>query len=150
MILASQVDWNKKAPHSFNQSRVGFRSGYKFSKILKWSEMAPICKKKWIFWPIFDSSFSYKCAKNENKINLASRTEKACSMNIQSKKSAWFTKYFSCNRDHSFEKNSFEKNAFKSSWESIFDSSYIDSKNATTKKFNFLERTRWKCPLNLA
>ena len=37
------------------------------------------------FWPISDSSFSYKSTKNENKINLASRTEKACSMNIQSK-----------------------------------------------------------------
>ena len=29
------------------------------------------------------------------------------------KKSASFTKYFFCNRGHSFEKNSFEKNAFQ-------------------------------------
>ena len=37
------------------------------------------------FWPIFDSSLSHKSAKNENKINLASVTEEACLMNIQSK-----------------------------------------------------------------
>ena len=41
--------------------------------------------KKWIFWPIFDCSFSYKSAKKENKINLASRTEEECLVNIQSK-----------------------------------------------------------------
>ena len=41
--------------------------------------------KKWSFWPIFDSLFSYKSAKNGNKINLASRTEEACLMNIQFK-----------------------------------------------------------------
>ena len=38
-----------------------------------------------MFWLIFHSSFSYKSAKNENKINLAYRTEEACSMNIHSK-----------------------------------------------------------------
>ena len=37
------------------------------------------------FLPIFDSSSSYKSAKNEIKINLASRIEEACSMNIHSK-----------------------------------------------------------------
>ena len=45
-----------------------------------WAKMWP-----WIFWPIFDSSFSYKSAKNENKINLASQMEEGCSLNIQSK-----------------------------------------------------------------
>ena len=41
--------------------------------------------EKKFFWPIFNSSFSYKSGKNENKINLASKTEEAWSINIQSK-----------------------------------------------------------------
>ena len=125
----------------------------------------PICKKKWIFWPISNSLFSYKSKKNENKINLESRTEEACSMNIQSKKSAWFTKYFSCKRGLSFEKNSFDKNAFevfsvtyheKKSPEGTFFSqspfgnpfSIVHRFEKCKEKFDFLERTRWKSPLN--
>ena len=37
------------------------------------------------FCPIVNSSFVYKSAKNENKINLAFLTEESCSMNFQSK-----------------------------------------------------------------
>ena len=37
------------------------------------------------FLAYFRLLFSYKRAKNENKINLASRTEEACLMIIQSK-----------------------------------------------------------------
>ena len=130
MILASQVDWNKK-----------------------------------IFWPILDSSFNYKSAKNENKINLASRTEEACSMNIQSKNqldspktflvivvtvskrkvlrntrlklSVWFIMYKKCPGGTFFAQNSFE-NPF------LIVHKFEKS---IKKKFDFLERIRWKFSL---
>ena len=77
------------------------------------------------FWPIFDSSFSYKSAKN--KINLSSRTEEACSMNIQSK-----------NQLNSL--NTFFVIV-------VIVSKKIVFRKCKRKKFDFLERTRWKSAL---
>ena len=71
------------------------------------------------FWPIFDSSFSYKLAKNENEINLASQTEEACLMNIQSKTKLDSLNTFLVTVVTVSKKNRFEKNVFKVKFRSL-------------------------------